>query len=233
VITRPQNRDHRFGVDRRHQFIRIARDHCEVALVTDLSPETGDGEHGLICNGEPHLPFDRLLAVADVGRLARPFAELRRRDQTPVGGVADERAPLGEMDGAHVRLCDLAPACLACPARTSHSITSRPRRSPSFRTTYARPNGRSSFGSNRLSICFSVNHSAAKRSNMVSDSPLNLARLHMTRFRIGAGSVHSSTFRRRISSRSASAARSPTSPSVCSYAARSSSSVALASRPSV
>jgi len=70
------------------------------------------------------------------------------------------------------------PACFACPAKTPHSITSSPRRPPSFHTTYARTNGRSSFGSNRLPIGFHASHSPPNRSKIGSGSPFNRAGLH-------------------------------------------------------
>ena len=84
MIVRPQDRDHRLRVDRRHQFVRVASNHREVSLIADLSPETGDREHGLIRHPEPHLPLDRLLAVAEVGGLTRLLAKLPQRDKAPI-----------------------------------------------------------------------------------------------------------------------------------------------------
>lgn len=70
VIVRPQNRNHRLRVYWRNQFVRVACDYREVALIEDVSPETGNREQWLIGHPKPHFPFDLLLAVAKIGRLA-------------------------------------------------------------------------------------------------------------------------------------------------------------------
>lgn len=96
-----QNGDHRLGVNRGDQLIRIARDHREPCALRGLLPEPGDGEHRLLRHVEPHLTFDRP-AFTHLVLVGRPFAELGQRHEASIVRLGSQSPPLRQAQIADV-----------------------------------------------------------------------------------------------------------------------------------
>ena len=81
MVIRVQDRDHRLGMDRRDQLVRIADYHREPRALCSPLPEARDRKQRLILDLEPHFALHGLFAIAEVVRLRRPLAKLGQRDE--------------------------------------------------------------------------------------------------------------------------------------------------------